>query len=117
MTALKDLLSLIADCLFALTHPQYWGQNHKYSKAWDKVLKDLMKSYDFKWDGDHTVTLGDILIWVSNHPYASFDLCQDGPKPFNIRPSRRTMHKAYQKLQVDTIKCQQISHTKSLKDK
>jgi hypothetical protein len=81
--------------------------NEWYSSKWDKELNDLMERYDFE-AKPHSyihlvVKLGYKEIWVGNHPYASFT---DRSSFRNIsgRPSKLTIYKAKQKLDIDLKK-------------
>lgn len=74
--------------------PDYWLQNHTYSKAWDRKLNELLDKYDFTNIGSYTAMLGDTAIWISNHPYASFT-----PYGRDVRPRRKTILRAWRKLE------------------
>ena len=98
--------------------PHYWLMNNSYSEKWDRELVVLMEHHNFT--QSHTVyningktiigyiskyeaMLGDVEIWVNNHPYASFikgSVTNHG----NGRPSRQTIYLAHKKLRKDMDK-------------
>jgi hypothetical protein len=84
----------ILDFIIAYMLPGYWYQQNPYNKQWDIVLNKLLNKHDFSGFRDHTAMLGNIEVWISNHPYASFS-----PYKYNVdyRPSRLTIRKAYKK--------------------
>jgi len=90
-------LFLDIDTLKVIFNPACWIQNHVYSKAWDMKLNELMETYTFKNNNGYHATLGNYEIWISNHPYASF-------LHNNVRPKRKTILRAYNKLQMDMYK-------------
>lgn len=87
--------------------PSYWIMNHQYSERWDCRLNELMEKHDFVLDRPNPISgviltafLGDVEVWVANHPYASF-------RQYDLfgrhgRPSRDTIEKAHKKLLADT---------------
>jgi hypothetical protein len=98
----KDFLIIVK--LFFNT--KYWIMNESYSAKWDKELNSLMNTYDFKkmvYESDYVVKLGEREIWVANHPYASFTDYSDNRRIYG-RPSRLTIYKAKQKLEIDRKK-------------
>jgi len=103
---LNKILETIAFWIFIIFHPSYWLMNDKYSKGWDKELNSLLRCYTFKNITSYSAYLGSTKIWIENHPYASFTkykLGQYHPDESNVRPSRRTLKKAYEALQYDKI--------------
>lgn len=89
--------------------PSYWIMNDSYSKVWDNELTRLMSEHKFTKLSTHTAYLGDVCIWVGNHPYASFT-----PYGANIRPSRLTIMRAYEKLIEDVYCSNQKSSKKCI---
>jgi hypothetical protein len=84
----------VKDFLRVLFTPSCWIQNESYNAVWDFKLNALMKSHRFtNWDG-YTARIGEIEVWVANHPYASFSYG-------GSRPSRATILKAHDKLIID----------------
>ena len=73
--------------------------NNLYSAPWDRKLNYLMSKHKFVFDGRSTARLGDIILWVDNHPCASFS--PYGPVNLRVRPSRLTIEKAHEKLMED----------------
>lgn len=49
--------------------PPYWVQVHPTSKAWDKVLNELLDRGPITEIGDHTAKVGGAVVWVANWPY------------------------------------------------
>lgn len=93
-----DLVSLL---IRVLTTPSCWLQNNSYSRQWDRRLNELMAKHKFVRVSKHTARLGDLLIWVANHPYASFS--PYGEHEQDIRPRRVTIFRAHDKLMSDTL--------------
>lgn len=82
--------------LQAIFHPSTWLQNHEYSEEWDLELRYLMSRYPFTEIDFYTAKLGNVVVWIENHPYASFHRHGD-----RYRPRRSTILQAYKKLQKD----------------
>jgi hypothetical protein len=78
--------------------PQCWFQNNPFSREWDRRLNALMRDHKFKRVSKHSAQLGPAVMWVANHPYASFS-----PEGAEVRPRRATVLKAMDKLLVDTL--------------
>ena len=78
--------------------PHYWVMNHPYNKQVDEFINQLLDTYEFTNIGDHTATLGNVTIWISNHPYASMTLYGYRYALEKYRPSRLTIKRAKQKL-------------------
>lgn len=79
--------------------PTCWLQNESYSEAWDELLLKLMEEHKFIHINQYVAKIGNVTVWIENHPYASFTF-------FNIvkcRPSRRTILMAHKKLMQDFI--------------
>lgn len=91
MPKLKEILRV-------LLTPNCWLQVQPYSAAWDAKLNALMRTHRFTNIGEHTARLGDYEVWISNHPYGSFNPWRHGPK---VRPRRATMLAAHDKLLND----------------
>ena len=90
---------IIEECFYfcyVLLNPSYWIQHHPYSKSYDKKLNDYLLRYDFEnADTPYYAKLGDLTIWIANHPYASYTIRYRNDF---IRPSRRTIAKAHKKM-------------------
>lgn len=85
--------------------PSYWIMNESYNKYWDAVFKDLMDKHDFIYIDQYRAKIGNAVIWIKNHPYASMTLFNnDGLHSFPGRPSRLTIKRAGDKLQRDILK-------------
>jgi len=93
------MYELLKDFLFWLSHPGYWVMNNPYSPEWDRMLSALMKAHSFDQIDEYTACLGGKKIWITNRPYAS--MC---PRHIEVRPKRRTIHKAHIKLVADQLK-------------
>jgi hypothetical protein len=74
--------------------------SYRYSDKWDKELNKLMNEHSFRDVTDRRAMLGDVEIWVENHPYPSFVKYNDFQ---NRRASRLTIYRAKQKLERDKI--------------
>lgn len=75
--------------------PNYWSINHRYSKQWDEKLNTLLNKHEFTDIDRYTAKLGDVEVWISNHPYGSFSVWGSG---LYFRPSRLIILKAGRKL-------------------
>lgn len=80
--------------LKVLFTPACWVQNYPYSKDWDEKLKRLLEERRFVNVTYYTAEISGHVVWIANHPYASFSLYRE---PL-VRPSRRTILKAMEKL-------------------
>lgn len=92
----------------ALFTPSCWLQNHPYSEVWDRKLRELLRHHDFTDIREHTARLGGVLIWTSNHPYASMrpyrGLCgPDTDRDVKVRASRATTLYAGERLRIATV--------------
>lgn len=82
-----------------LFNPNYWLMNDPYNEEWDKKLNNLLDVYDFEIGGEFTARLGSVIIWAGNHPYGSF---HPYDPIISVRPSRKTIRRAYKKLMKAT---------------
>ena len=84
--------------------PTYWVMNYEYDDIWDAKLRKLMDKHKFTplRRGNFKHTLGDEIIWTTNHPYSSFTPCDHTENPIDIRPSRLTILRARKKLIKET---------------
>lgn len=82
--------------------PDYWSMLSEYSLDWDVELNNLLDKYDFSEIGDYTARLGPTLIWIANHPFASFECYSIGSTFFGKRPKRTTIVRAYDRLKGKT---------------
>src|ERR1035437_7534762 len=118
---------LLKDIITIATNSIWWTMNTTYSKKWDKELNDLMKSHTFTLDplvnlgaglaiaggffyytrngNDEklicSANLGNNVIWVANHPYASF--VPVVPNDNRHRPSRLTIIRAMRKFEFECV--------------
>lgn len=79
--------------------PSCWLQIHPYSSIWDKQLNKLMETHTFTNVTGFTANLGNVRVWIENYPYAAFT----PDRSMTVRPSRRTILKAYEKLVNDVF--------------
>jgi hypothetical protein len=87
-----------SDFWAVLTTPSCWLQNYPYSGGWDLHLNRLMTTDRFTGITHHYAKIGGCLVWVANHPYASFKL-----EGHDVRPSRGTILRAKNKLVADDL--------------
>lgn len=80
--------------------PGIWMQNHRYSSTWDAKIQSLMAENMFKDNDRYTAKLDGREIWIANYPYAAFNPYGWGVK---VRPSRRTIIAAWDKLCEDSL--------------
>ena len=77
--------------------PSIWIRNGKTSFFWDAQLKEAMKKHKFVLkDGYAIASLGELDIWIANHPHASFT-----PAFADLFPKRSTVLEAHDKLIKD----------------
>ena len=102
LNKLKEFLSILLD-------PRCWIRNYRTCDYWDDTLNELMKEHKFRKHKflKYTAYLGNIEIWISNHPYASFTLYNNA----GVRgmPRRSTVFKAMKKLNKDFIDAEKAS--------
>jgi len=94
--------NIIKSLFLFLFMPSYWTMNNKYDKGVDKLINELMAKNCFVPISPYTAKLGSATIWISNHPYGSFCLYDEGELS-NLRPSRLTIYRAKRKLLDDKI--------------
>ena len=88
--------------LRVLLTPRCWLQNYEYSRDWDAQLIACMAFFKFEEVDAFSVSINDIVVWVCNHPYASFSQYKDVCTNINCgRPSRKTILMAMSKLRKD----------------
>jgi hypothetical protein len=92
-------MSRLKEILIVILHPSTWAQEYRYSEVWDTALNHFMETEKFKDIGEHTATIGGVVIWIANHPYASFSTYGK----FHVRPKRATILRARKKLMNDLI--------------
>jgi len=85
--------------------PSYWLMHGRYDKKLDEFMNKLMDTYKFANRGGYstdgklyTVFLGDVEVWIGNHPYCSF---MPYRYVFEIRPSRLTILRGIRKLKSE----------------
>ena len=79
---LRVAFDVIADFCVIAVNPLLWVQNCQYSQ----ILDDEINSLDWnkvKVVDDCYVEVDGLVLWVGNHPYASFEIDE-------LMPSRRT---------------------------
>ena len=70
-----------------------------YSAEWDRILTDLLDTFEVEEVGMHTVTLGGVEVWIGNRPYADgtqHRVPYGTPVPrvsSNARPSNATLER------------------------
>ena len=89
-------MNFISGIIRVLFTPRCWVNTGTYSKEWDASLNRRLLEHTFRADGMHTAMLGDIKVWIANHPYASFSTYDHelGGGPI---PKRITMLRAMDK--------------------
>lgn len=83
---------------YFLIRPNWWIQIYPTNYLWDQELNYLLELYKFEKVDSYFAKLGNRLIWIENHPYASF---KEGLS--KSLPSRKTRKKAYDKLVNDLM--------------
>lgn len=94
----KDWLKYTLKVIFT---SECWLQNHMYNKEWDNELHELLLSgTEFEIICDYTARIGSRVVWIANHPYASFTISGD----ITLRPSRKVIMMAQDRLIESRIK-------------
>lgn len=88
---MKTILNFIKSLKF-IFNIDYWSLNYQYSKAWDDKLNELLDKYKFEKIDSYEAKLGNTVLWITNHPYASFHLKVG---EIGFRPSRLTIQRAH----------------------
>jgi len=107
----KPFKEKVKDFFFAVTHPRYWTTIHPYNENWDLDLNEAMEKNTFEIIDGYTARIGDRTTWIRNHPYGSFTRYEFSMHERNVarvmmkqvRPSRRTTHKAMKKFIEDCM--------------
>lgn len=94
-------LSALLGAMRVLTTPSCWLQNHHYSKVWDAELRKLMMENKFEPIDCYRAKIGNRVVWIENHPYAS--MRPYGANMPRIRAKRSTILVAGDKLYADLI--------------
>lgn len=67
------MFSKIRDFFFVLFHPEFWVQNFPYSREVDEFfINGISQGAKFTSITEYTAFFCGKLIWIENHPYASF---------------------------------------------
>lgn len=118
---LKNILHILNHVKFIFM-PNYWLMNNDYDREWDKKLNSLMEEFDFETyskeinlggtnlklrESLYEAKLGETVIWIENHPYASF-IERESDNLFGFsnfkkqgRPSKLTIYRAHKKWKKD----------------
>lgn len=95
---------LSTDWLRVLLTPGCWFQTERYSPEWEREILDrLAAGEQFRRDGQYAVTLGDLNIWVANHPYGSFTPGLFSGLPKGMRPRRSTILWLHDRMMSDLL--------------
>ena len=88
-----------------LITPSCWVRIYQSSEAHDAKLLDLLKKYKFEKIDNFTTSLGGVVFWIKNHPYASFYLFKESFQTTKEKmlPKRTTVLYAYDRLIEDTM--------------
>lgn len=96
-------MSCLSDAWLVLTHPSCWIRIYPTDLDWDRELNYLMSKHSFTdfsdtahVDGKYDAAIGGVVVWIKNHPYASFRR-----RPGAVLPRRSTTLRAWKKLQED----------------
>jgi hypothetical protein len=91
------------DFLWTIFHPQFFLMNHPYSAEWEKQFNELLSQNSFTNIDHYNAFLGDKKLWVASYPFACFTTRLNGfpPECREVRPKRRTIYRAWQKIKED----------------
>ena len=57
--------------VIVLFRPSYWIRVAETDHEWDNILWDALESEPIKFVGKYDALVGDLPVWIANHPYAS----------------------------------------------
>lgn len=95
------MIRTILDTLTIIINPLHWISNDSYDSQWNEDLNYLLANNNFTDIGECTAKLGNNLIWIANHPYASFQSYGYNISKESGRPSKLTIIRAKRKLDKD----------------
>jgi hypothetical protein len=81
---------------------EWFIQVYPVSMEWDSKLNVLMDNHTFNYINQYTARLGDHIIWISSHSYASFSDYTHGDS--KLLPAFSTVMRAIDKLNYDCPK-------------
>ncbi len=81
---------------------QWFIQIYPISMEWDRKLNILMDNHSFEYINQYTAKLGDYVIWINGHSYASFSDYTHGES--KLLPTYKTVLRAIDKLDYDCPK-------------
>lgn len=97
------MIQKIYEFIWALFATNYWMQSYDdypYSESFDKWIRDSLKEghkLEIIDDGFYAKFNGRVL-WIENHPYASFRLKELGVN--SVQPSRYTKYLMYKQIKA-----------------
>lgn len=96
---MKKFIQKLYEKVWTLFAIRYWMQinSENYSKSFDIwCRKTLDEGHYFTEIGEYRAKINGRTLWINNHPYASFSLCESGkPSP---QPSRYTKYLMMKRL-------------------
>ena len=100
---MNRIIENIKDFLFLITHSNYWlmSDTLRYSEEYDRWFNELLDNNEFTHCSKYVARLGGFTFWIANIPYYCFNtinIYDDYIKYGTLRSSRRTIHKAFYKL-------------------
>jgi hypothetical protein len=94
--------------LWILLHPRYWVRNERTSKTLnDWCIEKLNDGTKFTNIDNYTANLDGKELWISNHPYNSFEL-----RGISALPKRRTSYE----LMILLDKCRGKTKKKAIEE-
>lgn len=85
-----------------LITPSCWIRDQSTSKVWDMRFLKLLEENKWERPEPYTACLGNIEIWTSSHPYASFSAWN--PVRLRVIPSRKTSLYAMDRLERESAR-------------
>lgn len=95
------ILREISGWFRVLFTPSCWIQNERFSSVWDEHLNCLAQSESFSQIDGYTARLGNEILWIANHPYASFTSRR--LSGLRMRPKRITILRLMDRLERDSV--------------
>lgn len=102
MTTVTIDFRAITRWLRVLITPSVWVVLGSYNREWDRTLRHLLRTQDFKRVDDFTAHIGGVEVWVENRPYGA--MRPYIRRPLDIRASRATVLEALDRYDRDVIK-------------
>lgn len=102
------MMSRLNDMIRVIRNPRCWDRLGKTDVEWDFVLNGLIDKYKpslppYTRSFNHTIMLGEILIWTANFPY-SYGSPYALSGADKVLPTRKTVFRLYDMVELHKSK-------------